>query len=38
MVLLILALILARFYPITRQVHQEILLQLETRRRHPDRP
>ncbi|MEB3252731.1 MAG: MFS transporter, partial [Cyanobacteriota bacterium] len=38
MVLLILALILARFYPITRQVHQEILLQLGSRQRGPDHP
>jgi len=38
MVLLILALILARFYPITRQVHQEILVRLGTRQRGLDRP
>jgi GPH family glycoside/pentoside/hexuronide:cation symporter len=33
MVLLIAALVLARFYPITRQMHEEMLLQLAERHR-----
>lgn len=38
MVCLLAGLVLAYFYPITREVHAEILLKLEERRSHPQNP